>query len=96
MEKKHVTGWVFVAILLAVFVSPARAKQEGFKVITAPEVKNMMEQGDAVLVHVLSRLEYEMQHIADSINIPFNKVETTGKLPVDKNTPLIFYCMGRM
>ena len=94
MEKRHVKGWVFVAILLAVFASPTRAEQENFKVITAPEVKNMMEQGDTVLVHVLSRLEYGMQHIADSINIPVNKIETTGKLPVDKNTPLIFYCMG--
>ncbi|MBT6501696.1 MAG: rhodanese-like domain-containing protein, partial [Deltaproteobacteria bacterium] len=46
-------------------------------------------------VHVLSEIEYDIQHIPGSVNIPIHKMKTIGKLPKDKNTPLIFYCMGR-
>jgi rhodanese-related sulfurtransferase len=66
-----------------------------FKTITAPEVNHMInDQGNGVLIHVLSPLEYETQHIRGSINIPVNKLETTDQLPTAKDTPLIFYCMG--
>lgn len=62
--------------------------------LTAPEVKMMVEEDGALLVHVLSRLEFDMQHIPDSINIPITEVATSDLLPVDKNHPVIFYCMG--
>ena len=62
--------------------------------LTAPEVKMMVEDQGALLVHVLSRLEYNIQHIPDSINIPITEVATTDLLPEEKDKPLIFYCMG--
>jgi rhodanese-related sulfurtransferase len=62
--------------------------------LTAPEVKMMVEDQGALLVHVLSRLEYDMQHIPGSINIPITEVSVSDLLPVDKNRPVIFYCMG--
>ena len=62
--------------------------------LTAPEVKMMVEEQGALLVHVLSRLEYDIQHIPGSINIPITEVSTSELLPVDKNKPVIFYCMG--
>ncbi len=71
------------------------AEPEKWKEISAPEVKSMIESGDAVVVHVLSEIEYNMQHITGSINIPIINVPTSDKLPRDKNTPLIFYCMGK-
>ena len=62
--------------------------------LTAPEVKMMVEEQGAFLVHVLSRLEFDMQHIPGSINIPITEVATSDLLPADKNHPVIFYCMG--
>ena len=70
------------------------AESEPYKKITAPEVKNMMDEMGAVLVHSLSAIEFEIQHIPGSINIPIIEIKTTKKLPKHKNTPLIFYCMG--
>jgi rhodanese-related sulfurtransferase len=82
-----------------IFLTPmalsAEAGSQKIKEISAPEVKNMLESGQAVLVHVLSRTEYEIQHIPDSINIPMIDVKTTNALPRDKTAPLIFYCMGK-
>ena len=68
---------------------------ESFKEISAPEVKSMIENHDAIVIHVLSEIEYTMQHITGSINIPIIKVKTSGKLPKNRETPLVFYCMGK-
>jgi len=67
---------------------------QGFKEITAPELKNMIDEKKVVAVHVLSEIEYEMQHIEGSVNIPIIKMADTDKLPPEKETPLAFYCMG--
>ncbi len=66
------------------------------KIVTAPEVKFMVEKEDVLLVHSLSQIEYEFQHIPGSINIPVIDMDTTDKLPKDKSKKIIFYCMGLM
>ena len=92
-----ITVALLIMVTLACTVVSAHEHNplNGFKIITAPEVKNLLEQNNAMLIHVLSQLEYEMQHISGSINIPFNEIAETGKLPADKNVPLVFYCMGQ-
>jgi len=84
----------FAIFLFGEMAGSAGAKSEGYKKISAPEVKNMLDERKAVVVHVLSQIEYEIQHIPGSINIPIVAVETSDKLPKEKNTPLVFYCMG--
>jgi rhodanese-related sulfurtransferase len=84
-----------IILSLSLVVVSAEAESEKFKEISAPEVKNMIEGGRAVVVHVLSETEYEMQHIPGSINIPVIDMETTNALPRDKTTRLVFYCMGK-
>jgi rhodanese-related sulfurtransferase len=66
----------------------------GVQSISAPEVKMMMTEENPVLVHVLSSIEYEIQHIPGSINIPITEMATTERLPEDKRRPVVFYCMG--
>lgn len=73
----------------------AGAKSEGYKEISAPEVKNLIEEQKAVVVNLLSQIEHEIQHIPGSINIPVIDVETTDNLPKEKDTPLVLYCMGK-
>jgi len=66
------------------------------KDISAPEVKHMLMHDNALVVHVMSSFEYDIQHIEKSINIPINKImEQQDKLPKDKSFPIIFYCMGK-
>ena len=87
-----------LSILLIFFfmsMPVARAEEKGYSVISAPMVKNLMETTDALLVNVLSELEYEMHHITDSINIPVDKLTSSlDTFPKNKDNPLIFYCMG--
>ena len=82
---------LFVSSLLLLSVS---VQAEKIKTLTAPEVKNMVDNGNAVLINTLSAIEFEIQHIPTSINIPVITMKATDKLPDDMNTNLIFYCMG--
>lgn len=69
--------------------------QNVYQEITAPEAKIIMEENsNALIINLLSQLEFEIQHIPKSINIPINKFQTTGMLPEDKMVPLLMYCMG--
>lgn len=73
---------------------PGNGAYAGYTDLTAPEVKMMVEEHGALLVHVLSRLEFDMQHIPGSINIPITEMATTEALPDDRAHPVVFYCMG--
>lgn len=85
---------VFILFLTQGMIAFAETEPDGFKKITAPELKNMIDEGRVTVIHVLSEIEYEMQHISGSFNIPIVKMNTTDKLPESKETHLAFYCMG--
>lgn len=94
-RKKFSLSIICLFALLLIGTASSAEKSEIFEEITAPEVKNMLERENALVVHVLTELEYNLQHISGSINIPVTKIKTTEKLPKDKKRPLIFYCMGK-
>jgi predicted sulfurtransferase len=91
---------IFVLFTLLLISPSALALSAGgdqaqYTIITAPELKEMISDEEVVVVHSLSRIEYEIQHIEGSINIPVVEMTTTDKLPADKTTPVVFYCMGK-
>mmetsp|Transcript_13222 Transcript_13222/g.6492 ORF Transcript_13222/g.6492 Transcript_13222/m.6492 type:complete len:97 (+) Transcript_13222:347-637(+) len=73
---------------------PLWAATQVYKEITAPEVKSMLDAGKVVVINLMSNIEFEMQHIPGSINIPFDKFKTSDKLPENKNQAIIIHCMG--
>ena len=101
-QSKMKNGFLIISVLFSatffVLVStssnPLYAGQLGYSNISAPMVKNIIDHNQGVLINVLSELEYEIQHITGSINIPLTKLATTDLLPADKSVTLILYCMG--
>ena len=95
MKKRNLT--LILPLLFSFFLlaQATAASESGYRLIGAPETHHRMTSDNAVAIHVLSRIEFEIQHITDSINIPITELPTTEKLPPDKATPLIFYCMGQ-
>ncbi len=90
---------IFIALcvlFLSSYQAQAQDHDDKFRKVTAPEVKEMLQDKKVVIINTLSRLEYELQHIPGSINIPINDIETSNLLPADLSTPLIFYCMGTL
>jgi len=96
-SKTLITTIFFILLVsLCTFSSVKAEDQKVCKDISAPEVNNMLFHGHALVVHVMSSFEYDIQHIEKSINIPVNKlIQQQDKLPKDKNFPVIFYCMGQ-
>ena len=89
-----VTG--LVPLLFFILFTAAPATYAGnIQEITAPEVKNMLETNkQALLINVLSKIEFDGLHISGSINIPSIDFPDSKLLPTDKQTPIITYCMG--
>ena len=85
---------VFLTFLMVLLYSNL-SLAANFKEITAPELKQLTDSTkDFLLINVLSEIEYSIQHITGSINIPINKMKNTDKLPEDKNVTLVFYCLS--
>lgn len=65
----------------------------GYMEVTTEQVKILLEKKkDVLLVYPLSKIEYNDQHIAGSVNIPLEQLEK--KLPANRDQPLVFYCLG--
>ena len=94
MRKPHLISFIWFVMLLFAGTDSSGDNPE-YEEITAPEVRYLLDEGKGVLIHVLTELEYNAQHITGSVNIPVIKMKTTDKLPKDKDTPLVFYCMGK-
>ncbi len=92
--------FLLLTALSLLLVQPVLASEptpnlDGFSIISAPMVKHMLDANTGMVINVLSDLEFDMQHISGSINIPISNLETTDQLPKDPNTMLVFYCMGK-
>ncbi|MCK9294407.1 MAG: hypothetical protein M0P70_04940 [Desulfobulbaceae bacterium] len=87
-------------LLLGLFVLPWTAEasetsMEGYREIAAFELKQLLDSGRKVLmINVLSKIEYDFQHISGSINIPIVQMLTTDRLPPDRQTILVFHCLS--
>ncbi|MBF0102959.1 MAG: rhodanese-like domain-containing protein [Desulfobacterales bacterium] len=89
------TGRCLECLFFLIFsVAVTFAQTIEYKEITAPEVKSMIDEKKGIVIHVLSKIEYDMQHITGSINIPIIHIKNTDMLPKDMTTPIVFYCMG--
>jgi rhodanese-related sulfurtransferase len=89
----------FFQVLLVIFSTSTHANQppeipENTQIITAPEVRSMIADKEIYFIHVLSSIEYKIQHIPGSINIPVDSVRHSDKMPANKSAKIIFYCNG--
>ncbi|TMD48188.1 MAG: hypothetical protein E6I86_07280 [Chloroflexi bacterium] len=60
-------------------------------VIDRSRVREMLE-GGAQLVEVLSRAEYDEEHLPGAISIPLRELDRTTTSQLDKTRPVISYC----
>ena len=72
----------------------ATAREADIQELTAPDVKKMLANGQTTLINVLSGIEYDVQHIPGSINIPIVFMHSSNELPTDKKAPLVFHCLS--
>jgi len=90
--------FLLISLLLSAPLAPGGAVvplEERVRVITAPELWRWLQSDHPpMLINALSRIEFDIQHIPGSINIPANEVSTSDRLPERRDAPMVFYCMG--
>jgi len=89
--------FVLVALLLPSLLAAEEIKlPDGVKAISTEELKAMLDRGEKVaVINSLSALEFTQTKIKGSINIPYGKLrDGEAALPADKETALVFYCLG--
>ena len=59
--------------------------------IDRSRVREMLK-GDAQLVEVLPRREYDEEHLPGAISIPLRELSRTTTSLLDKTRPIIVYC----
>jgi len=91
---RRVSAGILLWSLASVVLAGELEVPLNLSVLTAPEVKYMLEQEQLTLVNSLSRIEFQIQHIPGSINIPVTEMERSDRLPSDRSRPIAFYCMG--
>ncbi|HWS56624.1 MAG TPA: rhodanese-like domain-containing protein [Pyrinomonadaceae bacterium] len=70
---------------------PVQAPANVVRRLTVAETKEMVDRGEAVIVDVRTKEQYDGGHIKGSISLPRGEVATRGReLPKDKL--LVFYC----
>ena len=77
------------------FVFIHRVDADQSQKITALELKGRMDSGeDLFLLNPLSEIEFNEGNIPGSVNIPYTTILETNKLPENKNTLIVTYCLG--
>ena len=61
------------------------------KQIDLAEVLTLIE-GDAQVLDVLSRTEYEDSHLPGAVNIPLPELDETSTAVLDRGRPVVAYC----
>jgi len=87
---------IFVLLVIFLVAMFSYVSAEGFRNITADELKKMLDKKtELLLVDARSGLEYGQGHMPKAINIPPEKVGLiSGFLPKNKKTLIVFYCRG--
>ena len=84
---------VFVLLFITAFTSCLDQRSEEVKVISAEEMRSLLEADEVQLVDVRTPEEYELGHIDDAQNIDyFSPTFDEDIKNLDKTKPVILYC----
>lgn len=82
---------LFLAVA-AVFLACGICSAAKYQELDAEGLKKLMDRGNVLVVNPLSPIEYDVEHIKGSVNIPIEHLKSA--LPKDKGMPVVFYCLG--
>jgi rhodanese-related sulfurtransferase len=55
-------------------------------------LRSLLERGDAQLVEVLPKEEYDEEHLPGAINLPLKQLDASTAAALDRERPVIVYC----
>ncbi len=90
--RKRISLWAYLLILLALLLFTPSIWAADFPEISTSDLKNKLDaKGGLFLFNSESNIEFNAEHIPGAVNIPVGEIQTTDKLPQDKETPIVVY-----
>ena len=90
--RKTISLWPGMIIIVLLWFFNPSIQAADFADISTSELQNKLDSKEKfLLVNALSDIEFKVEHIPGSINIPAGEIKTTDKLPQDKETLVVFY-----
>lgn len=89
--------WASISLCILAFVLffPLTSFSNEVETITAFDLKKEIDtHNDLLIISPLSDIEFNEQYIPGSVNIPYSKLQESEKLPNDKSTLIVTYCLG--
>lgn len=95
MQAPHVIRRAVAILLGLVLLAPLTCLAD-WPDISAKELKAMLDTGKPMLlINPLSDIEYSQGHIPGSVNIPLHTIMQSDRLPEDKQSLVITYCLSQ-
>lgn len=93
---KRVIFWIVaVTLISAAPLAAQHVVEEGITFLDTQDLKSIYGKGNFLLVNTLSPIEFKEKRIAGSISVPLSHyADGRVSLPEDKETRMVFYCMG--
>jgi len=89
---KRVSLWPILLIVVSLLFFAPSIWAADFQVISTADLKSKLDAKEKfLLVNALSDIEFSLEHIPGSVNIPVGEIQTTDKLPADKEMLIVFY-----
>ena len=90
--KKMIFLWFGLLIIVPLLLFAPSLWAADLQVISTSDLKNKLDAKEKfLLVNALSDIEFGLEHIPGSVNIPVGEIQTTDKLPADKDMLIVFY-----
>jgi hypothetical protein len=90
--RKRISLWSSLLIIAPLLLFVPSIWAADFLGISTSDLKNKLDAKEKfLLVNALSDIEFNLEHIPGSVNIPVGEIQTTDKLPQDKETLIVFY-----
>ena len=90
--RKTISIWASFLIIVPLLLYAPSIWAADFPDISTSDLKNKLDLKERfLLVNALSDIEFDLAHIPGSINIPAGEIQTTDKLPQDKEILIVFY-----
>lgn len=94
MRKHSTTRCAAIALFVFIFLSPLTCIADQ-RDLTAQELKSMLDLNQKIfLINPLSDIEFNEGHIPGSVNIPLHTIMRSDKLPENKDTTIVTYCLS--
>jgi rhodanese-related sulfurtransferase len=95
MRQKK-TGSIFTVIVIVVLMGmPGKLWADEVQPISLQELRTRLDSGEEIaLVNPLTDILFNEGHIPGSVNVPLGEIRHTNRLPNDRGTLIVTYCLG--